>query len=157
MSFRLNPWFEGTTCAKMYGTTLCLMKNYGVNVNLEMLVILMPLLRLLETKQLLAMFPSMCTIFLRWGGTIYSWVNGHHRYSTDLPQGGLEIPKLAIKQENSYSQLCPLLCQKCTWLWWVKLMALLILLQQQKFCTNKDVTCTNSRNSEVVVDLAEHQ
>ena len=34
----------------------------------------------------------MCSVFLRRGGTINCIVNGHRRYSEDLPQGGLEIP-----------------------------------------------------------------
>jgi len=34
---------------------------------------------------------SICSIFLRQGGSINSRVNGH-RHSSDLPQGGLEIP-----------------------------------------------------------------
>ena len=35
---------------------------------------------------------SICSIFLRRGGTISCRVNGSRRYSADLPQGGLEIP-----------------------------------------------------------------
>ena len=35
---------------------------------------------------------SICSIFLRRGGTILCEVNGHRRYSSDLPQGGLEVP-----------------------------------------------------------------
>ena len=38
-----------------------------------------------------AIFP-VCSIFIRHGGTIISRVNGTHRYSPDIPQGGLEIP-----------------------------------------------------------------
>ena len=34
----------------------------------------------------------VCSLFLRRGGTIDCTVTGHRRYSTDLPQGGLEIP-----------------------------------------------------------------
>ena len=34
---------------------------------------------------------SICSIFLSQGGSITSRVNGHRRYSSDLPQGGLEI------------------------------------------------------------------
>ena len=34
----------------------------------------------------------ICSIFIRRGGTIKSRINGTHRYSADLPQGGLEIP-----------------------------------------------------------------
>ena len=35
---------------------------------------------------------ALCSVFLRRGGTIRCIVNGHRRYSADLPQGGLEIP-----------------------------------------------------------------
>ena len=35
---------------------------------------------------------SLCSIFLRRGGTILCEVNGHRCYSSDLPQGGLEVP-----------------------------------------------------------------
>ena len=35
---------------------------------------------------------SICSIFIRRGGTIHGTVNGHRQYSADLPQGGMEIP-----------------------------------------------------------------
>ena len=35
---------------------------------------------------------SLCSIFIRCGGTICCKVNGHQCYSYDLPQGGLEVP-----------------------------------------------------------------
>ena len=35
---------------------------------------------------------SICLIFLRRGGSITSRVAGHRHYSTDLEQGGLEVP-----------------------------------------------------------------
>ena len=35
---------------------------------------------------------SICSIFLRCGGAINCTVDGFHRYSSDIPQGGLEIP-----------------------------------------------------------------
>ena len=35
---------------------------------------------------------SICSIFIRKGGTISCQVSGGRRYSADLPQGGLEIP-----------------------------------------------------------------
>ena len=35
---------------------------------------------------------SICSIFLRRGGTINFTVDGAHQYSSDIPQGGLEIP-----------------------------------------------------------------
>ena len=31
-------------------------------------------------------------LFLRKGGTVSCVVTGHHQYSSDLPQGGLEVP-----------------------------------------------------------------
>ena len=37
-------------------------------------------------------FSSICSIFIRKGGTISCQVSGGRRYSADLPQGGLEIP-----------------------------------------------------------------
>ena len=33
-----------------------------------------------------------CVLFLRRGGSIYCTVTGGRRHSSDLPQGGLEIP-----------------------------------------------------------------
>ena len=35
---------------------------------------------------------TLCSLFLRRGGAIYCVVTGCHRYSRDLPQGGMEIP-----------------------------------------------------------------
>ena len=35
---------------------------------------------------------SICSIFMRRGGTINCTVDGSRRYSSDIPQGGLEIP-----------------------------------------------------------------
>ena len=34
----------------------------------------------------------ICSIFIRRGGFIKCTVTGHQRYSSDLPQGGLEVP-----------------------------------------------------------------
>ena len=34
----------------------------------------------------------LCSAFIRRGGTIKCIVNGHRKYSEDLPQGGLEVP-----------------------------------------------------------------
>jgi len=34
----------------------------------------------------------VCSIFIRRGGTIACVVTGPRQYSSDLPQGGLEIP-----------------------------------------------------------------
>lgn len=35
---------------------------------------------------------AICSIFIRRGGSLVCIVNGSRRYSSDLPQGGLEIP-----------------------------------------------------------------
>ena len=35
---------------------------------------------------------TICSIFIRRGGTIVCQVTGRRRYSSDLPQGGLEVP-----------------------------------------------------------------
>ena len=35
---------------------------------------------------------TICSIFIRRGGTIRCVINGRRRHSSDLPQGGLEIP-----------------------------------------------------------------
>ena len=35
---------------------------------------------------------TLCSIFLRRGGSIHCVVTGRRRYSSDLPQGGMEIP-----------------------------------------------------------------
>uniref|UniRef100_A0A1X7U5P3 HIRAN domain-containing protein n=1 Tax=Amphimedon queenslandica TaxID=400682 RepID=A0A1X7U5P3_AMPQE len=37
---------------------------------------------------------AVCSLFLRWGGSIQCTVIGSRKYSEDLPQGGLEIPCL---------------------------------------------------------------
>ena len=34
----------------------------------------------------------VCSLFLRRGGSITCTVTGHRRYSSDLAQGGLEVP-----------------------------------------------------------------
>ena len=35
---------------------------------------------------------TLCSLFIRHGGAVYSIVLGGRRYSRDLPQGGMEIP-----------------------------------------------------------------
>ena len=37
---------------------------------------------------------SICSVFLLRGGLIKCEIDGHRRYSSDLPQGGLELPCL---------------------------------------------------------------
>ena len=38
----------------------------------------------------------VCSLFLRRGGSIHCTVTGRRRYSTDLPQGSLEIPCFVV-------------------------------------------------------------
>ena len=38
----------------------------------------------------------LCSLFLRRGGEILCTVTGGHRYSSDLEQGGMEIPCLLL-------------------------------------------------------------
>ena len=50
---------------------------------------------------------SICSIFIRRGGEIQCVVNGHRCYSSDLPQGGLEIPcvlKFISKDEKELAK-----------------------------------------------------
>ena len=47
---------------------------------------------------------TISSIFLRQGGSITSQVNGHRRYSSDLPQGGLEIPCVLTFSAKSYNE-----------------------------------------------------
>ena len=50
---------------------------------------------------------SICSIFIRRGGKIQCVVNGHRCYSSDLPQGGLEIPcvlKFISKDEKELAK-----------------------------------------------------
>ena len=53
----------------------------------------------------------ICSIFIRHGGTIMSRVNGTRRYSSDIPQGGVEIPCVltflvkSFKEGNKTKQL----------------------------------------------------
>ena len=35
---------------------------------------------------------TLCSLFIRRGGTICCQITGRRRYSADLPQGGLEVP-----------------------------------------------------------------
>ena len=41
---------------------------------------------------------SVCSMFLRWGGTVDCRVTGGRCFSGDLPQGGLEIPCMLTLQ-----------------------------------------------------------
>ena len=38
----------------------------------------------------------LCALFMRRGGTIRCSASGRRRHSTDLPQGGLEVPCLLL-------------------------------------------------------------
>ena len=45
---------------------------------------------------------TICSLFIRRGGLLVCIINGVRRYSSDLPQGGLEIPcKLIFKSVNA--------------------------------------------------------
>ena len=44
---------------------------------------------------------KLCSLFIRRGGSIQCLVNGSRRYSSDLPQGGLEIPCKLIFKGNT--------------------------------------------------------
>ena len=44
---------------------------------------------------------TICSIFIRRGGSLVCVVTGARQYSTDLPQGGLEIPCRYIFRTNS--------------------------------------------------------
>lgn len=49
-----------------------------------------------------------CSIFIRRGGSITCVVTGGRRYSSDLPQGGLEIPckvKFTAKKDDEMKKL----------------------------------------------------
>ena len=41
---------------------------------------------------------TLCSAFIRCGGTIKCIVDGHRQYSEDLPQGGLEVPIESLQQ-----------------------------------------------------------
>lgn len=56
----------------------------------------------------------VCTLFMRRGGDITCQVTGGRKYSSDLPQGGMEIPCiLNFKGEpKEVKKLIKLLCKK---------------------------------------------
>ena len=43
----------------------------------------------------------LCALFIRRGGSISCSVSGRRRYSSDLPQGGLEIPCVLVFKGES--------------------------------------------------------
>ena len=47
---------------------------------------------------------AICLLFIHRGGTINSRVDGHRRYSADLPQGGLEIPCILTFVANNHKE-----------------------------------------------------
>ena len=63
--------------------------------------------KVLKTDEIVGHLPkrisSVCSIFLRKGGSITCTVNGERRYSRDLTQGGLEIPCLLLFEINNDS------------------------------------------------------
>ena len=48
---------------------------------------------------------SLCSIFIRRGGSITCQVNGNRRYSQDLPQGGLEVPCILTFRTSKKAEL----------------------------------------------------
>ena len=48
---------------------------------------------------------SLCSIFIRRGGSITCQVNGNKRYSWDLPQGGLEVPCILTFRTSKKAEL----------------------------------------------------
>ena len=59
---------------------------------------------------------KICSLFLRRGGSIRCKVTGSRRYSSDLPQGGLEIPRSLLFTANvkEVMKLRKVLAAKCT-------------------------------------------
>ena len=59
---------------------------------------------------------EVCSLFLRRGGSIHCKVTGSRRYSSDLPQGGLEIPCSLVFKANvkEITKLRKVLAAKCT-------------------------------------------
>ena len=47
---------------------------------------------------------AICSLFIRQGGAINCRVNGHRRYPADLPQGGLEIPRILTFVVNNHKE-----------------------------------------------------
>lgn len=43
---------------------------------------------------------SICSLFISKGGSLTCRVSSSHRYSADLPQGGLEIPCVLLFQHD---------------------------------------------------------
>ena len=48
---------------------------------------------------------SLCSIFIRRGGSITCQANGHRCYSQDLPQGGLEVPCILTFHTSKKAEL----------------------------------------------------
>ena len=48
---------------------------------------------------------SICSIFIRRGGSITCQVNGNRRYSQDLPQGGLKVPCILTFRTSKKAEL----------------------------------------------------
>ena len=60
--------------------------NYAVSVKREGIIV----------GHLLRKISCLCALFIRRGGSITCRPTGRRRYSSDLPQGGLEIPCLLL-------------------------------------------------------------
>ena len=62
---------------------------------------------------------TLCSLFIRRGGTIHCRITGRRRYSADLPQGGLEVPcrlrfEGSIKELDKLQRLLDSFCGKDT-------------------------------------------
>ena len=44
---------------------------------------------------------NVCSVFIRKGGSILCLTTGSRRFSSDLPQGGLEIPCILVFKGNA--------------------------------------------------------
>ena len=60
---------------------------------------------------------TLCSLFIRRGGTIHCRITGRRRYSADLPQGGLEVPcrlqfEGSVKESDKLQRLLDSFCGK---------------------------------------------
>ena len=105
---------------------------------------------------------SICSIFLRRGGSITSRVNGHRRYSSDLPQGGLEIPcVLTFSAKSNYEsdkarKLLESMLPIAVKIDMVTVSGTDTPTAKFKDFINKDVTST-SRSGKVILDLSDQE
>lgn len=92
---------------------------------------------------------AICSIFLRRGGSITCRVVGHRRYSTDLEQGGLEVPCIltfssphsqAINGEKAEKLVKSALAVKTTQLHCIATSS----SESSSTDTSRDTCCSNS-------------